>query len=96
MSHVHVLRGFACSNPIRTAGDLPAAFNNLTALNTLHLESTAINTLPSPVLASLGKLATLTLVKNAKMTSDMTSGLASLPLVNLYVRLISSQPAASS
>ena len=67
------------------AGDFLASFNALTELNTLHLESTALSTPPPELLRSLGKLATLTLVKNAKMTGDVTSGLTSLPLVNLYV-----------
>ncbi|PIL33604.1 hypothetical protein GSI_04227 [Ganoderma sinense ZZ0214-1] len=67
------------------AGDLPVAFNNLTALATLYFESTAITTLPSTVLTSLSKLTTITLVKNANMTGDMTPGLASLPLVNLVI-----------
>ncbi|KAI1791136.1 RNI-like protein [Ganoderma leucocontextum] len=67
------------------AGDLPASFNNLTALTTLHLESTAITYFPSTVLTSLSKLTTLILVKNGQMTGDMVSGLVSLPLVNLVI-----------
>ncbi|KAI0753166.1 hypothetical protein C8Q80DRAFT_1097000 [Daedaleopsis nitida] len=67
------------------AGDLPASFNALKTLTTLHLESTAINTLPSAMLSSLGNLTTVTLVKNAKMTGDMSSGFTSLPLKNLVI-----------
>ena len=72
-------------SPFRAAGDLPTSFGSLSALNTLHLESTAINTLPSILFSSLKQLSTLVLVKNGNMTGDMTSGIASLPLVNLYV-----------
>ncbi|RPD70447.1 L domain-like protein [Lentinus tigrinus ALCF2SS1-7] len=67
------------------AGDLPTSFNSLSGLANLHLESTAINTLPSTLLSSLGNLTTLTLVKNAKMTGDMSSGFTSLPLQNLVI-----------
>ncbi|RDX43412.1 L domain-like protein [Lentinus brumalis] len=67
------------------AGDLPTSFNSLSMLTSLQLESTAINTIPSPLLSSLGKLTTLTLVKNVKMTGDMTSGFTALPLQNLVV-----------
>ncbi|KAI0695202.1 hypothetical protein C8T65DRAFT_584507 [Cerioporus squamosus] len=67
------------------AGDLPTSFNSLSGLTSLHLESTAINTIPSTLLSSLGNLTTLALVKNAKMTGDMTPGFTSLPLQNLVV-----------
>ena len=78
-------------SPFRAAGDLPTSFGSLSALNTLHLESTAINTLPSTLFSSLKQLSTLVLVKNGNMTGDMTSGIASLPLVNLYVlRIVAS------
>ena len=76
------------NSPSRVAGDLPTSFGSLSALNTLHLESTAINTLPSTLFSSLKQLSTLVLVKNGNMTGDMTSGIASLPLANLYVLLI--------
>ena len=72
-------------SPFRAAGDLPTSFGSLSALNTLHLESSAINTLPSTLFSSLKQLNTLVLVKNGNMTGDMTSGITSLPLVNLYV-----------
>lgn len=71
------------SDSERIAGDFPASFNSLTGLTTLHIESTALNSLASTLLSSLGNLTTLTLVKNAKMTGDMTAGITSLPLANL-------------
>ncbi|TBU27903.1 RNI-like protein [Dichomitus squalens] len=67
------------------AGDIPASFGSLTALTNLHLESTAINTLPSAMLNSLNMLKTLVLVKNGNMTGDMSPGIASLALVNLVI-----------
>ncbi|KAH8115291.1 L domain-like protein [Phellopilus nigrolimitatus] len=49
------------------AGSLPSAFSNLTALTSLHLESTALGALPDALFTSgaLSKVTALTLVKNA-------------------------------
>ncbi|KAH9855906.1 L domain-like protein [Lenzites betulinus] len=67
------------------AGALPSSFAQLTALTDLDLESTAITGLDTNLFASLAKVTTVTLVKNAKMSNELPSSIFSLPLQNLVV-----------
>ncbi|KAH8103262.1 RNI-like protein [Cristinia sonorae] len=66
------------------AGSLPNTFTSLTSLGTLHLESTAITTIPD-IFNSLNKLVTLELVRNTAMGSQLPSSLRSISLQNLVV-----------
>lgn len=68
-----------------SAGALPSSFSQLTALTDLDLESTTITGLDTNLFASLTKVTTVTLVKNAKMSNELPSSIFSLPLQNLYV-----------
>jgi len=66
------------------AGALPESFRNLTALTTLHLESTAITTIPSDLFSLLTKVTDLTLIANGKFAGDLTS-ITSLALQTLII-----------
>ncbi|KAI0326328.1 L domain-like protein [Cubamyces sp. BRFM 1775] len=66
-------------------GSLPSSFSQLTSLSALDIESTALEPLDNGVFGSLGKLITLTLVKNSQMSSELPSSLFSIPLQNLVV-----------
>jgi len=67
------------------AGVLPDSFRNLTSLTTLHLESTAITTIPNDLFSLLTKVTDLTLIANGKFAGDLTS-ITSLPLQNLIIK----------
>lgn len=68
-----------------SAGSLPGSFTSWTSLNTLHLESTAMTSLPDNLLTVAPKLSTLTLVKNGQMGNNLPSSITSSSLQNLYV-----------
>jgi len=66
------------------AGALPDSFRNLTSLTTLHLESTAITTIPTGLFSLLTKVTDLTLIANEEFTGDLA--LTSLPLQSLIIK----------
>jgi hypothetical protein len=66
------------------AGALPDSFRNLTSLTALHLESTAITTIPNDLFSLLTKVTELTLIANGKFAGDLTS-ITSLPLQRLII-----------
>ncbi|KIP11338.1 hypothetical protein PHLGIDRAFT_124980 [Phlebiopsis gigantea 11061_1 CR5-6] len=65
------------------AGSLPGSFTSWTLLNTLHLESTAITSLPDSLFSVAKSLGTLTLVKNGQMGNSLPSSITSSSLQNL-------------
>ncbi|KAI0821144.1 hypothetical protein BC629DRAFT_1587454 [Irpex lacteus] len=67
------------------SGSLPSSLSSMTSLTNLHLESTALGSLPENLLASLNKLATLTLVKNSQMGNSLPSSITNSSLQNLVV-----------
>ena len=67
------------------AGVLPDSFRNLTSLTALHLESTAITTIPTNLFSLLTKVTDLTLIANSKFAGDLTS-ITSLPLQSLIIK----------
>jgi len=67
------------------AGSLPASFTNLTAITTLHLESTAISALPDNLFTALKSVTTLALVKNTQMGSNVPSSVFQIPLQNMVI-----------
>jgi len=67
------------------AGAVPDSFRNLTSLTTLHLESTAITTLPNDLFSLLTKVTDLTLIANGQFAGNLTS-VVSLPLKSLILR----------
>jgi hypothetical protein len=67
------------------AGALPDSFRSLTSLTTLHLESTAITTIPNDLFSLLTKVTDLTLIANGKFAGDLTS-ITSLSLRSLIVK----------
>lgn len=52
-------------NNVIPTGDFSSSLKSLTALSTLHLESTAMNALPDDLFASLRSVSTLVLNDNA-------------------------------
>ena len=66
------------------AGAIPDSFRNLTSLTTLHLESTAITTIPNDLFSLLTKVTDLTLIANEKFAGDLTS-ITNLPLQRLVI-----------
>jgi len=67
------------------AGVLPDSFRNLTSLTTLHLESTAITTIPNNLFTLLTKVTDLTLIANRNFSGDLTS-ITSVPLRSLIIK----------
>jgi len=67
------------------AGALPDSFRSLTSLTTLHLESTAITTIPYDLFSLLTKVTDLTLIANGKFAGDLTS-ITGLSLRSLIIR----------
>ncbi|KAF9652818.1 L domain-like protein [Thelephora ganbajun] len=67
------------------AGVLPDSFRNLTSLTALHLESTAITTIPHDLFSLLTKVTDLTLIANGKFAGDLTS-ITALPLRSLVIK----------
>ncbi|KAI6046420.1 RNI-like protein [Pisolithus marmoratus] len=78
------------------AGSLPESFGNLTAMTTLHLESTAITALPDALFSSPGltNLSTLALLRNSKMGTSLPSSIAQL--TGLHSLLVNSQALSPS
>lgn len=69
--------------PAFAAGTLPSNFTTWTSLNTLHLESTAITSVPDNIFSVAKTLSTLTLVKNNQMSNNLPSSIASSSLQSL-------------
>ncbi|KDQ20105.1 hypothetical protein BOTBODRAFT_102072 [Botryobasidium botryosum FD-172 SS1] len=68
------------------AGTIPDGLLSLPSLNTLHLESTAIQgPLPDNAFNKSSKLTSVTLVKNAQLGQTVPTGLFSLPLQTLII-----------
>jgi len=67
------------------AGVLPGSFRNLTSLTALHLESTAITTIPNDLFSLLTKVTDLTLIANWKFGGDLTS-ITNLSLQSLVIK----------
>lgn len=67
------------------AGVLPDSFRNLTSLTALHLESTAITTIPNDLFSLLTKVTDLTLIGNGKFAGDLTS-ITGLSLRSLIIK----------
>jgi len=67
------------------AGVLPDSFRNLTSLTTLHLQSTAITTIPNDLFSLLTKVTDLTLIANGNFAGDLTS-ITSLSLQSLTIK----------
>ncbi|KAI0338363.1 L domain-like protein [Trametopsis cervina] len=67
------------------AGSLPSSFSSWSSLANLHLESTALSSLPSDFLSTLNKVTTLTLIKNSQMGNSLPSSITSSSLQNLIV-----------
>ncbi|KAG6331754.1 hypothetical protein ID866_7335 [Astraeus odoratus] len=78
------------------AGSLPSSFINLTAITTLHLESTAITALPDALFSSPGltNVSTLALLRNSEMGMALPSSVTSL--TRLQSLLVNSQPLSPS
>lgn len=66
------------------AGTVPPSFNNLTALTTLHLESTGLSALPDTLFAkgAIDGLQTVQLIKNTGM-GGVPGNLIGLGLKNM-------------
>lgn len=67
------------------AGAIPDSFSNLTFLTSLHLESTAITTIPNDLFSLLTKVTDLALIANGNFVGDLTS-ITTLPLQSLVIR----------
>jgi len=67
------------------AGSLPASMMNLSSLSNLHIESTAITSLPDDIFSSLSKILTLALIKNGKMGPNLPSSLNTTFIQNLVI-----------
>ncbi|KAI6029387.1 RNI-like protein [Pisolithus microcarpus] len=80
---------------LTVAGSLPDSFVNLTAMTTLHLESTAITALPDTLFSSPGltNISTLALLRNSKMGISLPSSITKL--TGLHSLLDSSMLVAS-
>ncbi|KIK22312.1 hypothetical protein PISMIDRAFT_504008 [Pisolithus microcarpus 441] len=78
------------------AGSLPDSFVNLTAMTTLHLESTAITALPDTLFSSPGltNISTLALLRNSKMGISLPSSITKL--TGLHSLLVNSQALSPS
>ncbi|TFK50847.1 hypothetical protein OE88DRAFT_1617378, partial [Heliocybe sulcata] len=72
-------------NNAMPAGSLPASFTNLTSLTTIHLESTALSSLPDSLFTNITKLSTLALINNAQMGNQLPSSIRKLSLQSLIV-----------
>ncbi|GJE91357.1 L domain-like protein [Phanerochaete sordida] len=72
-------------NSVIPAGSLPSNFTAWTSLGTLHLESTAITSVPDNIFSVAKSLSTLTLVKNGQMSTNLPSSITSSSLQNLIV-----------
>ncbi|KAI6148341.1 RNI-like protein [Pisolithus tinctorius] len=73
------------------AGSLPESFVNLTAMTTLHLESTAITALPDTLFSSPGltNISTLALLRNSDMGTSLPTSITEL--TGLHSLLVNSQ-----
>ncbi|KAL4071266.1 hypothetical protein V8B97DRAFT_1962190 [Scleroderma yunnanense] len=78
------------------AGSLPTSFTNLTAMTSLHLESTAITALPDTLFSFPGlvNVSNLVLVRNSKMGTSLPSSVTKL--TGLQTLLVNSQSLSPS
>lgn len=67
------------------AGTLPSSFATWTSLTSLHLESTAVSSVPDNIFMVAKSLSTLVLVKNGQMGDSLPSSITSSSLQNLIV-----------
>jgi len=66
-------------------GSLPTTFANLTSLSSLHLEATAMTSMPDNIFTTLTSITTLTLVRNPQMGNSLPSSISQTSLQNLIV-----------
>ncbi|TFY58871.1 hypothetical protein EVJ58_g6148 [Rhodofomes roseus] len=66
-------------------GSLPASFTNMTSLTTLEFQATGLTSLPDSLFDSLRSVTSLTLEKNAQMSSTLPSSVSKLSIQDLVV-----------
>ena len=67
------------------AGDFPTSMKRLSALTTLHLESTGMNALPDDLFSSLRSVSTLLLSENDNFNGGLPSTIGQSSLRSLCV-----------